>query len=281
VPQTLKPRPILVGCLDATRRKRIESALSGVVRMHWHSSFRELSQTVAASSSSTVVMIGGRDGDGMPAGPVATEIARSSPRTAIIMYASHREVVGGVIDSPAFTDLIIAGETDGKVFVLDVVLNAVKRMGADHVSARLRERLPPALAVFADAAVRYPSCATVEALAERIGVHRQTAAVWCRKERFLRPEELLIWSRLLLVAVLLEHTDIPAGTIAQDLDFPSAVSLRNQLKRYTGLTALEIREAGLEAVLAAFDREVERVRGMASKASPDHDRRPRTVAKSH
>ena len=115
----------------------------------------------------------------------------------------------------------------------------------------------------------------------RVAQHRQTAAVWCRKERFLRPEELLIWSRLLLVAVLLEQTDLPAGTIAQDLDFPSAVSLRNQLKRYTGLTALEIRDAGLEAVLAVFDREVERARGMAQEPASARDRRPRTVARSH
>lgn len=281
MPHTTKPRPILVGCLDTARRKRIESALSGVVRMHWHASFSELRQALATPASAAVVMVGARDRDGVTAGPIATDIARSSPRTAIIMYASHSEVVGGVIDSPAFTDLIIASETDSKVFVLDIVLNAVKRMGADHVSARLHERLPPALAVFADAAVRYPSCATVEALAERIGVHRQTAAVWCRKERFLRPEELLIWSRLLLVAVLLEQTDLPAGTIAQDLDFPSAVSLRNQLKRYTGLTALEIREAGLDAVLAVFDREVERVRGMASRPAPENDRRSRIVSRSH
>lgn len=281
MPQTTKPRPILIGCLDATRRKRIESALSGVVRMHWHASFGELRQALATSTSAAVVMVGARDGDGVPAGPVANHIARAAPRTAIIMYASHHEVVGGVIDSPAFTDLIIAGETDGKVFVLDIVLNAVKRMGADHVSARLRERLSPALATFADAAVRYPSCATVEALAERIGVHRQTAASWCRKERFLRAEELLIWSRLLLVAVLLEQTDLPAGTIAQDLDFPSAVSLRNQLKRYTGLTALEIREAGLDAVLAVFDREVERARSTVPDVVPAGDDRIRTVAESH
>lgn len=281
MPHRLKPRPILAGCLDAVRRKRIESALSGVVRMHWHATFSELRHALATTASSPVVILGPRDGDGMPAGAIATDIARAAPRTAIIMYATHAEVVGGVIDSAAFSDLIIGGETDGKVFVLDIVLNAVKRMGADHVSARLRERLPPTLAVFADAAVRYPSCATVEALAQRIGVHRQTAAVWCRKERFLRPEELLIWSRLLLVAVLLEQTDLPAGTIAQDLDFPSAVSLRNQLKRYTGLTALEIREAGLDAVLRVFDREVERARATPQAPAAAPDRRPRTGARSH
>jgi AraC-like DNA-binding protein len=246
----------------------MDAALADLLRIQWYESFDAMAGALGANHAAAAVIVDAVDPSGAAAAPVASRITHAHPGVSIILYATRQDLLGGALASPAFSDLVVAGETDGRIFVRDTVLGVVKRRAADRVMAALRQRLPSTLLAFADAAVRYPACATVEALAVRIGVHRQTAAVWCRKEKFLRPEELLIWARLLLVAALLEDTEIPVGTVAVDLEFPSVVALRNQLKRYTGMTALEIRQAGLDAVLSAFDHEVDRARGSPREAAP-------------
>jgi hypothetical protein len=54
------------------------------------------------------------------------------------------------------------------------------------------------------------------------------------------------------VAALLELTNRTLESIASELDYGSATALRNQVKRYTGLTATTIRSKGLVAVASLF-----------------------------
>src|SRR5207253_1095825 len=89
-------------------------------------------------------------------------------------------------------------------------------------------------------------------LAQHLNVHRQTPNTWCKKERYLRPEELLMWCRLLLVAAMLELTSRTLDSIAIELEYASSTSLRNQLKNYTGMTATQIRSLGLNSVVGVF-----------------------------
>ena len=269
--------PLVVGCIAAARRRRVEQALAGVARPEWHESFAAMSQALARSPLRAVVLIDAADPTGAAAGPFASGIAAGSPDTPIVLYATQRELLSGALSSPGFTDLVIVDETDATLLLRGILLRAVHRVAAERVARALRERLSPPLATFADAALRNPSCGTVELLADRLGVHRQTIAGWCRRENSLRPEELLMWCRVLLASAVLTRSDRSVSAIAMDLDFPSPVSLRNQLKRYTGLTAMEIRAAGLDRVMALFDRAVEDARGrrpeavvgaMASAATP-------------
>jgi AraC-like DNA-binding protein len=255
-----KAKPLVVACCVAARRRaRMESALSEVADVEWCDSFSASIQLARAGGAS-IVIFDSRDKTGRTAADAASELAKVAPPMPIVLYASHNEVVGGALGTSAITDLIIADETDGKPFIHSLVHRAVLRLAADRVSASLRTRVGGSLTAFVDAAVRNPNCSTVEALAEHLGVHRQTLATWCRSQKFLHPEEVLIWSRLLLVTAMLEGTDRSVNALATELDFPSVVALRNQLKRYTGMTAIEVRDKGLDAVLCLFDREVMRAR---------------------
>lgn len=250
----------IVACVAPHRRKRLELALKGAAAVTWHDSFADLIVGLAAGHEAVVAIVDAWDAQGRSAGVVASEIARVSSKTSIVLYASPDEVVKGAITSFAITDLIVAGETDSPAMVQGIVLDVAKRRAADRVVAALRPRMSESLGTFAEWAVRYPQYNTVEVLAGQIGIHRQTAAVWCRKDRLLRPEELLMWSRLLLVAAILERTTFSVATLATELDFPSVIALRNQFKRYTGMTPLESRQAGFEAVLRRFDDQVARER---------------------
>src|SRR4051812_34674622 len=63
-----------------------------------------------------------------------------------------------------------------------------------------------------------------------------------------KPTSASDWCRLLFVAALLELTSRTLESIAIELEYGSATALRNQMKRYTGLTATTVRGKGLEAV---------------------------------
>ena len=253
-----KAKPLVVAsCVAARRRARIEAALSEIAQLEWCDTFEACIRLVV-SGRAAIVVFDSRDKTGRTANDAAAELARVARPIPVVLYASHTEIIGGAFGTSAITDLIIADETDGKPFVQSLIHRAVLRMAADRVSASLRSRVNGSLAAFVDAAVRHPDCSTVEAVADHLGVHRQTLAAWCRGQKFLHPEEVLIWSRLLLVAAMLEGTDRSVNALATELDFPSVVALRNQLKRYTGMTALEVRAQGLDAVLCVFDREVQK-----------------------
>src|SRR5207245_96956 len=114
-----------------------------------------------------------------------------------------------------------------------------------------------------------------------LNVHRQTPNWWCRSERHLKPEELLVWCRLFLVAALLELTSRTLDSIALDLDYASSTSLRNQLKKYTGLTATKVRGAGMDAVFRVFAGRVAQVQGgYAGDSRSDKPRRRITPPRS-
>ena len=260
VSRATKTKPLVVACCVATRRRaRIEVALSEIAQVEWCESFSASIELVRLGKAS-VVVFDARDKTGKTARDAAAELARVAPPLPIVLYASHTEVVSGAIGSSGITDLIVADETDGKPVVQSLIHKAVLRLAADRVTAALRSRVTGSLGAFVEAAVRHPQCSTVETLAAHLGVHRQTLATWCRNQQFLHPEEVLIWSRLLLVAAMLEGSGRSANALATELDFPSVVALRNQLKRYTGMTALEVRDRGLDAVLRVFDKAVKRAK---------------------
>jgi methylphosphotriester-DNA--protein-cysteine methyltransferase len=92
---------------------------------------------------------------------------------------------------------------------------------------------------------------------------RQAIGRWCRAHQYLRPEELLVWVRLFIVAVMLERTSRTLEAIAADMHYQSPTALRNRLREYTGMTATQIRATGLDFMLTVFSRRVEEVRAEA------------------
>jgi methylphosphotriester-DNA--protein-cysteine methyltransferase len=102
---------------------------------------------------------------------------------------------------------------------------------------------------------------TVPALATELGVHRKTLFNWCERAEFLPPAELLAWVRLALVAYHLESTGCTVEKIAIELAYPSDTTLRNTIKRYTGLRASEIRKnGGITRVIDALQHRLRRIR---------------------
>jgi transcriptional regulator GlxA family with amidase domain len=94
---------------------------------------------------------------------------------------------------------------------------------------------------------------TVADAAAALGVHRKTLVDRLATAQLPTPSAMIAWCRLTLAAQMLEDPARSVEQIALLLDFSSAASLRNMLKRYTGLSPREVREnGGLRCVLHAF-----------------------------
>jgi AraC-like DNA-binding protein len=206
-----------------------------------------------------VAVVDTEDPTGASAHGFARALSEDYPGIGVVVYrrmVADSEADVCMLGAAGVHDILLDGLTDEGYIARNIILDACRRGAADVVMQELREVLPERLVPFADAAVRNPSKSSIGKIAQHLNVHRQTPNTWCRKERYLRPEELLVWCRLLLVASMLELTSRTLDSIAIELDYASSTSLRNQLKNYTGMTATQIRAQGLSAVIAVFSGRV-------------------------
>lgn len=268
--------PLVFGCVaDPLRRRKIEGAFRDEAAVRWFLSFSALGEALESEGRRVLVtVLDAHDPTGAALRRFAPTLSRQFPGVAVVAYGHERHQPDDLSElaKAGVHDVLIEGVTDQGVIARAVVLDACRRAAADVVLRELRKILPARLAPFAEAVVRNPEKGSVEKIANHLGVHRQTPNRWCKSERYLRPEEVLIWSRLMLVATMLELPSRTLESIAVDLDYPSATSLRNQLKSYTGMTATQVRANGGSAVVNAFMGRVEQHRagvGRFDSSTPD------------
>ena len=255
-PRAAVYRPRVAVCVDAARRRRLTDALGASFCIEIHESFQALEGALTTGAPPAMVVIGVHDERGSRVSTRVTGMAgRDNPALPrVVLYASPDELRAGAMATPGVSEVIIADETDRPEMLRVLARRSMMMNAVERVAATLRERLSGGVLAIAEAAVRNPGCHTVQALAARIGVHRQTLPMWCRGATPLSAEELIVWSRLLLLGAALEETGYSVATLAAELRFSSDVGLRNQVKRYTGVTTQEVRAAGFGWLLEEFDR---------------------------
>ena len=209
-----------------------------------------------------VVIVGPRDAGGDSTALLVERIARDWPDVAVVMFFPPRSV-------PDFSprsfllagahQLVYEGVNDTALTIAQAVENARRECSAEVVFTAIQPLIPPPLQPGAHAVVSSPHRLTsVTTLAAEQGVHRKTLVNRCARVGFLSPAELISWCRLCVVGHLLERTGATVETIALNLEYPSHTALRNRMKRYTGMRATEVRQAGgLAAVVEAFARRLE------------------------
>jgi AraC-like DNA-binding protein len=249
--------PLIFGCVaDTLWRRRVEASLRDAADVRWFSSFVDLREALESESRRVLVaIVDMEDATGASAYGFARGMSQAYAGIGIVAYRRARgdsEADICMLGAAGVHDVLLAGLTDEGYVARAIILDACRRGAAELVMVELQRVLPDRLVPFADAIVRNPAKGSIAKIAQHLNVHRQTPNTWCRKERYLRPEELLVWCRLLLVAALLELTCRTLDSIAIELEYSSATSLRNQLKNYTGMTATQIRAAGLSSVLNVF-----------------------------
>jgi AraC-like DNA-binding protein len=248
---------LIFGCVASPlRRRKLESSLRDAAVIRWFNSFVDLREGLETEIERVIVaVVDMEDPTGASAHGFARALADRHPGIGVVVYRHGRgdsEADVCMLGAAGVHDILLDGVTDEGFVARTIILDACRRGAADLVMQELRNVLPDRLLPFADATVRNPSKGSIVKIAQHLNVHRQTPNTWCKKERYLRPEELLVWCRLLLVAAMLELTARTLDSIAIELDYASATSLRNQIKNYTGMTATQIRGTGLAAVVNVF-----------------------------
>jgi AraC-like DNA-binding protein len=246
----------LAVCVSGTRRRRLTDALGATFCIEIHESFHTLAGSLSTGAPPGMVVVAPRDEHGAPASAMLSEIGGrdTPPLPRVVLYASADELRGGAMATRGVSEVVIADETDAPNMLRVLARRLMMMNAVERVALALRERLSGGVLTIAEAALRNPGCHTVQALAGRIGVHRQTPPMWCRGATALNAEELIVWSRLLLLGAALEETGYSVATLSDELRFTSNVGLRNQVKRYTGVTPQDVRAAGFAWLLEQFDR---------------------------
>jgi AraC-like DNA-binding protein len=199
------------------------------------------------------------DRAGMPAATILREIARARPDVPLVAYCragvEHSADIRGLA-AAGVHEYLFAGIDDSGIALRAVLDSARRECATDAVLQRLGPLLPKRLQTFAEYCLAQPATTkSVAGVASMLGVNRKTLVNHCAQEGCPPPAELIAWCRLVLVAYLLERTDRTVESIALELDFPSDTALRNMMKRYTGLRAIEVRQrGGVACVLDALSR---------------------------
>ena len=131
----------------------------------------------------------------------------------------------------------------------------VQAWAASTILERVEDVLSSELREVVHYCLSFPTrAATVEDVAEAVGIHRRTIANHCARAGLPVPGALIAWCRLLLAAHLLRSQLVNVQAVATQLDFPSATALRNMLKRYTGLRPADVRAGpGMQRMMEMFE----------------------------
>lgn len=194
--------------------------------------------------------------------PVAPAIARlraEYPGIALIglCQPAHRfssEIVALV--QAGVHELVFRGVDDSSTAFRQTLARASQASAGHQVLDALGEHLTPDAMAIVQTCVQYawPDFSS-RALAQVLGVNVKTLVKHCRTSGLPSPGALLNWLRLMVVAYLLEAEGRALEHVAAAFGLESASPLRNLMKRYTGLRALEVRTGGgLKVVIEAFLR---------------------------
>lgn len=268
-----RTRPVVMGFLpDPRGRARIADAMRLDAETQWVSTVAGLA-VAARHARPAAVILEARGQDLADACAIARELRRHLVGTAIIACCTTEVRDRGMVSAIAAAgvhDIVVRGLNDEGPAVRSVILRGMMAAAADLVMETVAPTVPDGLLRFVDAAVRRPGELTrVAQVASAIRVPRQTLGRWCRSHGFVRPEELLVWARLFLVAALLETGSRTLESIADDLRYGSPTSLRNRIRGYTGMTATQLRGGGLDIVVQRFDSRLRQLRASAMGVAKD------------
>jgi AraC-like DNA-binding protein len=246
--------------VDRTARARVQAATRGVAELLFADRVDDVWETISTRLVTTVVLQP-RDAAGVSVAPLVERLRATHPSISLIAYAAltpgdSRDILE--LARAGVHELVIRGFDDAGVRLRVALAHAQELAAASEVLRELERDVPRALQPF----VRYcleraAEAPSVGVVARAMGVHRKTLVNRARAAGLPSPLRLIGWCRLLLAARLLEDPGRRVEQVALWLEFPSATSLRNMLKRYVGLRPSELRErGGWRAVLEAMRRAI-------------------------
>lgn len=245
---------------DPASKARLQDAMRGQGSVRFCERQPELLALVEHDLA-RVVVVDLRDREGRSTLDMVRHIREAYPSVPVVLYCAisadtSRDVLA--FARAGVNDLVLRDVDD-----LRHTLRTALTTATDHCSARfVLEELKSLVPANVVPMLRYclengRRALTVEDVADALHVHRKTLVGRLGSAHLPTPSALIAWCRLLVAARLLEDPGRSVEEVALLLDFPSGTSLRNMMKRYTGLRPGEIRQnGGVRCVLHAFKRQL-------------------------
>jgi AraC-like DNA-binding protein len=257
--------PLVFGCLpDIRARGRIQTALRDHANIRWFQSFDEIRRMLLPGERPAAAIVALYDACGGDARVFAREMRDEVTGLPIILncdLGNGSETALGELADAGVHEVLFTGLNDEGFAARSAIFGAAVAGASDVVLKSIRGLVPDALMPFVESVVRRPrDLQRVEDVAATLHVRRQTLGRWCRANGYIRPEELLVWSRLLVVGALLDLTTRTIESIADDLGYGSPTALRMRIRAYTGMSSTQLRESRGEGMLIAFRRRLEEAR---------------------
>jgi AraC-like DNA-binding protein len=250
---------------DSAGRARLQEALRGQAAVRFCDRQEELVALVDNDLVS-VLVLDVRDRDGASTLPTVIRIRTGYPSVPVVLYFALGPDASQDIKNfvrAGVNELVFRDFTD-----LRIPLRAAITTAQDHCSAKaILQELEPVVPDAVRPIMQYclenaRRSMTVEQVATAFGVHRKTLVERLTSVGFPAPSAVISWCRILVAARLLEDPGRSIEQVALVLDFPSGTSMRNMVRRYTGLRPYEVREnGGMRCVLHAFKRQIGAVGG--------------------
>ncbi len=247
----------VVFALSAGLEAGFRDALRGRARVTAVRSFDAVATALRESTDPVDLVVLPSHDNVIEATRIVQLVVKERPMCAIVAYCRVGSQYSPDIRALAAAGVhqfVFLGVDDTGIALRSVLNRARRQCAAMLVMDRLVKLLPSTLHPLVELALTRPHYRTVPRIASALGVHRKTLFNRCQRANCVSPEELVVWARLSLVACLLETTGCTLETISIDLSFASVNSLRNTMKRYTGMTATQVKlSRGVDAVIAAFE----------------------------
>jgi AraC-like DNA-binding protein len=247
--------------LGRLERARLQDAVRGSAVVEAVDTVAALEQLVARSIPRVVaIMAEPFDLHRTPTAPALARLRAEYPGVALVGYCQPGHKHSGEILALARAgvhELVFRGVDDSGLALKQALARASQTSASREVLNALRPVVSAKALVILESCVQYawPDLSS-RGLAVALGMNVKTLVKHCRANGLPAPGALLNWVRLMVVAYLLQAEGRALEQVAGALGLDSASPLRNLIKRYTGLRALEVRgRGGLPVVIDAFLRE--------------------------
>jgi AraC-like DNA-binding protein len=251
---------MIVGVLvwDQLSRARLAEAAKGRALLRYCEAQPELSALVE-NGLVGVVVVDVRDRSGESTLETVRLLKQRFPSVPVLLYSTLRPALSRemlVFARAGVNDLVIRDVDDVKHTLVAALSNAADTVSLSSLVSEIEPLLPSNVVPMVRYCVengRRPL--SVEDVASALSVHRKTLVERLGAAGLPTPSSMIAWCRLLVSARILEDPGRSVEQVALMLNFPSSTSLRNMVKRYTGLRTNEVRQnGGARCVLHAFKR---------------------------
>lgn len=184
-----------------------------------------------------------------------SEFRRAFPADTLLPYVSCTRVRDVLrLASLGIREVVVRDQDDTPLSFRQLITAALESSAPDRVINDLKHLFPVQLLPLLHEMLLRANCPLrPAAVANLYHRHPNTVREHLRAAGLPTVNRLIVWTRLFLAAHLLESPSRTVEYVALALEFSSASALRNQLKRYAGLTPQDIREGGgLKLLLNAF-----------------------------